>query len=738
MTDAELEAELAAMMEQEDDDDDEMEDVGIKKGNAKKDKHKNKIKNPLDFFQPDEDSEENSEMEDELAQLMAQEDSDDNNIQISDDSSNSEDENETNNDQDDGDSDNANDQNKEEIKPSKQPEIPPKQPIQPPPAYMDIPDLTLELNPIAKPQQPAQPAVPQPPKEQPKPTPQQPVQPQKPQQQQKNAQQIEQARKAKLLQQKKKQAELEKKKRLQEKVEAQKKAAAAAKAAEKQAPKPLINETSNPEYDKIFSTFASSFYSFILNAGKPEGDSMRKQVDNMLPIVVAGPKGPQQPLKVHQPPQTAVDTSSFNEFRMKPVISNEEASNGQKILTDLQNELKSLTTDLVKLSKLKQDPRLLKSLIESKKKLQQTIDIYPDYPYLITQEIKYALPAVNTDLQPNIVEIQIGEVKNLPKGDHISIRGGLPLVDILNQNIKFATPPIQGQNTNVNFRKTFEYDMTPPSGADMAMPQIQLTTSSKRHPPKSPQQANPKVMLLKTNPAYIGIYNKQAEIDSANFPMGALFTKNTISTELKFAKFPNCTVQITIRIRNSFSGKELKIITRQLKLSPIVAFAPPKKAAAPKQQQQQAPTPAKAGAKTPNAPTASQQAAAKAKLRRKNTEFKLPPYYILSEEELKKFWSINCLQYFIDSSKLVLMEYSRQKQPPPTGLEQMNRIATSHSESIQLDVQEGRLSMEDYVAKVQAAIQREKDHLNDYMPGLPRESANARIGIMVKELEDFQ
>ena len=73
------------------------------------------------------------------------------------------------------------------------------------------------------------------------------------------------------------------------------------------------------------------------------------------------------------------------------------------------------------------DSKVLTPLILARKKLIQTINVFPEYPYVIPEVLKFAIPVTNTDVKPGCIELCIEEAKGFPSKE-VSIKGILPIV----------------------------------------------------------------------------------------------------------------------------------------------------------------------------------------------------------------------------------------------------------------------------------------------------------------------
>ena len=733
---ADLEDELAALMAEAEED---QEEIVPKKAPKKKPEEKPKKKKG-NWYDVDEDD---GDMEDELAALMAEEgiddgddDDDDIKITISDDEAPVEEA----------------ESDSHDAKPAQKPaEI--KQVPQKPPSYdnFDIPDLSPQpkkpaevKKPALQPQPtPAQqiPQTPQVPKQTPQQVPQQmkPAQQIPAQQQQKQTPQMkpaaqpaqqkpaaqpaqqkpaaQPAQNKPIAQQKPAVQQKPAAQPTQQKPTAQKKAAAQTvqqnpvaqkKPEPKKVPK-IIDEKSNPDYDKFFSTFASSFYTFLSTVGTQDCDKFRKQVDAMLPIVVDGPTKPLPAIKLHQP-KAAPDTVSFSEFQNKAVICVDNQAQGEKTLEEINKQEKELVADIINLKKMKCDMSVIKQLLAARNNIVLTKELFPEYPYVVPDILKYGIPVVNTDVNKGYLELCIDSGEGFPTSE-IEVKGILPINNVAGQPSIFASNKAKGPKPNFSFRKQFHLNLDKTG-----------------------------VSLLKGQKAEICIYQSGKEIGSATCSLGSIFTRATSEVKLTYPSLKNATLTIVLRVYKCLLGNELKVVERPLMISPIALYAPPTNkpakpaAATAAKGAAAAQKPAKAPAQAP-APTAGNEAA-KAKLR-KPIAPQLPEYIVLTEEEMNKFWSINVIQFLMTSSSTVLSMYRTAKVAPPQGLQKMNQMATSIFETIQADVQTGRLTMDQYVAKVRQAIKRESEIIDTYPPGKPQNEARGRIGIMVKELEDF-
>lgn len=609
-----------------------------------------------------------------------------------------------------------------------QPQQPAKPAAKPPPSYdfmNNFPDIEDPQQNQPKPAQPA--AKPQ------KPVEQKPPEPQKPQPAPKQPEIQQPVQPAPVPQPKKPAAQQEKPApKPQPKPAPKPKPKPAPKPEPKPAPKPqappkpksVSDIKSTADYDKLFSTFASSFYTFLTEPTKPEGKKFLNQVDQLLPMVLDGPQKFGPNISVINPKHIAPYYSKFSEFQDKDVISCADPVSAAKVLPQIQNTLQELKNDIKALAHIKEDKQKILPLLEASKKLEKTIEIFPDYPFVISDVLKYGFPIVNSDLEPKKIELTIIKGENFPGQDFV-IKSQIPVQDelkTLDKNnpvfVIFMAKGFKGKNPLINYTNKWP-----------------LTQDS--------------LKFVQKMPATMFFMHGNDEIGHINMEFRGILNNCTVEMEcpvLDENEQPtNMKVYTRLRVRKALRGTECKIVNRPILISPIAKFCsnpPPKKPASAKSSNASKPDESEAAKSQLRQPTpakpSSQQQPSQQTSQQQQKKPDLPYFCVLDDDEMAEFWSIEALMFFAESLDELLKIYKMKKVEPSEQMLKMHKWAKETSQKIMDDVQNERISMEEYKQKLNDAIERERVNVECCTIPVEKRSRNGYLGIMCKELSEFE
>ncbi|KAH0787539.1 cell envelope biogenesis protein TolA [Histomonas meleagridis] len=602
-----------------------------------------------------------------------------------------------------------------QVPPQPQPpkQVSPQQPLKQAPApKQQSPKPQPPTNPTPIQPKPAQPQKPQP--HPPNPTPAQPkptqspkAQPQQPKPSQPASVHPAQAKPSQPQQPKPQQPQQQKPQQPQQQKPSQPQNAQPKAAPKKAAPAPpkdyITNESPiTSEYDNLFSTFADSYYTFIHS---PESRaSMFTQLERLLPSIIAGPgSASPKPQNIAQPKLTSKSHRKYSEFLKQSICCAQDTTALSQVISKIQEQVDHLTKEAQLFLRYK-DKVGAQFIAQEIKLLNSSKQRIKEEPYYINDIFQYQALDINSNIKQGCMLISIKEAQNFVINEPFSVSLFLPITE--GKISKVSTPQMKGPNCNFNFSVQTE----------------PVNVMSKEV-----------IVRIGKQPAVVAVFagNNKEPIAKSGLLLAQLLKKRIITKAVSFKEIPGASLNIQIEMDKPITTLEKKLVEYPVIVAPSIRF----------NEEQKKQTGAKA-TKAQNMNPAMKRALdeadkAKDKPQLKKQQAPIRNIYVMTDEEMQMFWGISVLEFLKGATEYALNAAKERGVPPQKGVPEMNAAVIKKQEKLQNDIQNGVISIDQFINSLMEAIKREKDRL----PSIPEIYKNEHLGfiqMMMNDLESFK